>query len=512
MKKEKNWKKNTLKDNITNENFPNENFLNESTLKEESTKKKKGKEKKPFDKARHKKIRRRIIFGSIAVFLIAVFALSTLAQNGRPIVLAETATRGDVEQLVNTSGQVLTEKTMVYFANVSLPVSSIKVEPGDAVTSGQVLMTYDETALDTEIKLNELQLQSIAGGYENTLQSNYETVSDLNEANTNLPVLDQQIADTEAYINNLNQKIETKQAELAFFGTQLQITLQEWSDKPNSEEYENLLALIEYNRYEQQYNEEILSWQDELVVYNDMLAEYQEYRAEMKSQQSSSEAGRITSASKSELDANKESQDIQTNQTLAELEAARSGITAEFAGVVTSVDVTEGTTTTPGSQLITLVSSEDVMVKIYVSKYDLEKLKEGQEADITVAGSLYQGKISKISKIAENNQSGTPVVAAEIKITNPDDKIYLGVEARVEIHTAKADSVVLVPVEAVNVDHEGEFVYITENDIIVKQPVVTGISSTDFIEIKEGLQEGDSFISNLPTGISEGMAVDITFN
>lgn len=512
MKKEKALKEKALKENTLKENTLYENTLYENTLEEKKSKKKKRKEKKPFNKAKGKKIRRWIIIGSIAVFLIAIFALNSLAQNGRPVVMAEKATRGDVEQLVNTSGQVLTEKTTVYFAGVSLPVSSINVEPGDAVTSGQILMTYDETALETEIKLSELQLQSTAGGYENTLQSNYETVGDLNEANTNLPVLDQQIADTETYITNLNHKIETKQAELAFFGTQLQITLQEWSDKPNSEEYENLLALIEYNRYEQQYNEEILSWQDELVVYNDMLTEYQEYRAEMKSQQSSSEAGRITSASKSELDANKESQDIQTNQTIADLEAARSGIIAEFTGVVTSVDITEGATTTPGGQLITLASSEDVMVKIFVSKYDLEKLNEGQEANITVAGSLYQGKISKISKIAENNSSGTPVVAAEIKIMNPDDEIYLGVEARVEIHTAKAEDVVLVPVEAVNVDNEGEFVYITENDIIVKRQVITGISSTDFIEIKEGLKEGDSFISNLPTGIEEGMTVDLILN
>ncbi len=470
------------------------------------------KEKKPIDKANRKKIRMRIILSFIAASIIGLFAFNSVAQNARPVVMAETANRGDVEQLINTSGQVKTEKTTVYFAEVSLPVASINVTPGDAVTNGQVMLTYDEAALETEIRLNELKLQSAAGGYDNTLQSNNITLGDLSEANTNLPVLDQQIADTETYINNLNHKIETKQAELAFFGTQLQITLQEWSDKPNSEEYESLLELIEYNRYEQQYNEEILSWQDELVVYNDMLADYQEYRAEMKTQKSSSEAGKISAASKSELDANKETQDIQTNQTLADLEAARAGITAEFAGVVTNVGIAEGATATPGSQLITIESSEDVKVEIFISKYDLEKIKVGQEADITIAGNIYQGKVSKISKIAVTNASGTPVISAEVKISNPDSEIYLGIEAKVEIHAAKAEGVVIVPAEAVNVDQEGEFVYTTENDIIVKKYVITGISSDSFIEIKEGLQEGDSLITTLPSGITEGMAVDTILN
>lgn len=471
------------------------------------------KEKKPVDKVKRKKIRKRILLGVPVVIIIALLTANTIiARNAKPIVTAQTAVRGNVEQIISTSGQVKTEKTMVYFSDVSLPVAKIHVTPGDTVIRGDVLMTYDEAALETEIRLNELKLQSATGGYNNSIQTNNETVGDLNEANTNLPVLDQQIADTETYIRNLEHKIEKKKADLAFFGTQLQITLQEWSDKPTSEEYENLLELIEYNRYEQQYNKEILSWQDELAVYNDMLADYQEYRTEMKSQKSSSESGRMTAASKSELDANKESEDIQTSQTLAHLEEARSGMAAAFTGVVTTVDIAEGATTTPGGQLLTLESTEDVKVELFISKYDLEKMKEGQAADVTIAGKTYQGKISKISKMAVTNSTGTPVVSAEIKISNPDDAIYLGVEAKVEIHTAEATGVVIVPVEAVNVDKEGNFVFSMENDMIVKKPVVTGISSDNFIEIIEGLREGDVVIIDLPADVTEGTEVVTTFS
>lgn len=38
----------------------------------------------------------------------------------------------------------------------------------------------------------------------------------------------------------------------------------------------------------------------------------------------------------------------------------------------------------------------------------------------------------------------------QIHIDNPDAELFLGVEARVSVHMAKSEGVVLVPVETVN--------------------------------------------------------------
>jgi len=43
------------------------------------------------------------------------------------------------------------------------------------------------------------------------------------------------------------------------------------------------------------------------------------------------------------------------------------------------------------------------------------------------------------------------------------------VEAKVIISTAKEENAVLVPVSAINVDMEGEFVYVVENNILTKK-------------------------------------------
>ena len=119
----------------------------------------------------------------------------------------------------------------------------------------------------------------------------------------------------------------------------------------------------------------------------------------------------------------------------------------------------------------------------------------------------YTGKVSKINKMAEQNNSGATVVGTEIKIANPDSDVVLGVEAKVVVSTAQEKNAVLVPVTAVNVDMDGEFVYVVEENILVKKPVVTGISSDTMVQVAEGLTEGEQVVTDVTANLQEGMPV-----
>ena len=475
--------------------------------KEKKVKKEK-KEKKPLDKAAKKKRRRIITLCVIGVIVVLVILMKVLGGNGpEAVVTTAEALTGEIEQTIDTSGTVTTKETKSYFSDVNVEIGEVKVAAGDAVKEGDILVSYDADALAREKELARLELQSAEGSYQNSLQSNNEKLGDLNEANVNLDVLDQQIADTEAYIKGLENKIATKKSDLAHFGTLLQISLLDWQDKPDSEEYLNLQKQVQLNNYEQQNNKEIKGWEDELKVYNDMLADYKEYRSEMKSQKSSAEAGKMTSGAKEELEAQNQTKEIKATDSLENIEAAEGGIIASFDGVVTEISAVEGGSVTAGSQIIKLESTEKVMVKISVTKYDLDKIKVGQKAVVTIGSRQYEGEVSKINKMAEKNNSGAAVVGTEITITNPDSDVILGVEAKVRISTAKEEQAVLVPVSAVNVDMDGEFVYVVENGILVKKPVVTGISSDINIEIVEGLQEGEQVVTDVMANLYEGMTV-----
>lgn len=470
--------------------------------------KKEKKEKTPMDKARKKKIIKRSIFGVLAALIVLFIVMNKIsAQNILPVVSTMPVSRGDVEQIVSTSGTVKTEESKTYFAPLAVRIGTVDVAAGDSVEKGQKLYAYDEDALADEKQLAELKLQSNEGEYESSMIKNNKYISELGEANINLEVLDQQIEDSENYVRELNQKITDKQDSLAKEGALLQISLLDWQNDPGSEEYMNLQKLIQLNTYEQQHNEEIEMWQNEVKEYEEKIAAYKEYRSEMKSQKSSSESGSLNSGSKSKLVADTQIEKINAEETLSAIEEAEGGIVADFDGVITEMSVVEGSTPTVGAQMITLESTEKVKVEISVSKYDLQKIALGQEVDVTIAGNVYQGKVAKINGMATTNNSGAAVVGVEIKIENPDSDIFLGVEAKVAVHTEMAEQVLVVPIEVINSDQEGSFVYAVENGILVKKSIVTGISSNTLCEIKEGLNEGDQIVSTVMMGLEEGMPV-----
>lgn len=481
--------------------------VNEKTAKK-ALKEKKKKEKQPVDPAKKKK-RRKIILFVVLGALVLLFILSKLlGGNGAAAIVTTTQAQiGDLQQTIDTSGTVKTGESKVYFSDVDVKVGEVKVQAGDAVKAGDVLLNYDADDLAAAKERAELKRQSAEGSYLNSVQTNNEKLGDLSEASTNLEVLDQQIADTEAYIKNLEAKISKKKSDLAHEGALLQISLIDWQDQPDSDEYQNLQKLVQLNNYEQQNNEEIKSWQDELDVYNDMLSKYKEYRSEMKSQKSSAEAGKLTGGAKEELEANNKTQTMDVEDSLDSISSVENGIVAEFDGVVTEMNAVEGGATAKGAQLLKLESTEDVMVRINVTKYDLSKIKEGQKAIVTIGSREYEGEVSKINKMAEQNNSGAAVVGTEITILNPDSDVILGVEAKVVINTERAEGAVLVPITAVNVDMDGEFVYVVENNILVKKPVTTGISTDTMTQIIEGLNGDEQIVTSVTADLYEGMTV-----
>ena len=479
-----------------------------SEKKKKEKKEKKKKEKKPLDRAAKKK-RRRIILCSLLGVVIVFFAVSKVFGSSGPqtFVMTTGAITGEIEQTISTSGTVTTETTKSYFSDVDVKIGDVAVAAGVAVKAGDVLISYDAEDLATKTTLAQLKIQSNQGNYNNSVQSNGQKWGDLNEANVNISVLDQQIADTEAYITNLENKIEQKKSDLAYEGALLQISLLDWQDHPDSDEYMNLQKLVQLNSYEQQNNAEVKGWEDELAVYNKMLSDYKEYRSEMKSQKSSAEAGRMTSGARQELEADNQTKGIEASDSLESLQAAANGVVAEFDGVVTEVNAVEGGTVATGSQLLKLESTQDVMVRVTVTKYDLDKIAVGQNAKVTIGSQEYEGKVTKINKMAEQNNSGASVVGTEIKITNPDSEVILGVEAKVIISTAQEKDVVLIPVTAVNVDMEGEFVYVVQENILVKKRITTGISSDTMVQVTEGLSEGEQVVTDVTANLMEGMAV-----
>ncbi len=254
---------------------------------------------------------------------------------------------------------------------------------------------------------------------------------------------------------------------------------------------------------------QIAQWQLDLQDAQSTLAELQSDLAEAEAKVSAGEAAEMTDAGKKAMESNNNMAELESASVEELLNKGRKGIHAEFDGIITKADLTQGAAASQGLELVTVASNREVAVEATVSKYDYGKLQEGQKAAITLGNNQYQGTVSAISKVAQKNEKDAPVITCEVTIDNPDDNIFLGVEAKVAITTAEETGVVKVPMAAVNTGKDSTFCYVVEDGKIARKDVVTGVTSAEDTEIVSGLKVGDNVIESLPEGYTEGMEVDI---
>lgn len=478
--------------------------------------------KKKIKSKRMKKIRRRIIIGAIIVAILAFLFLPGLLAG--PVITSVTTTqalKGDIEAKLNMSGTITSEITRTYFSPVNSTIGTIGVSLGESVSEGNQLLSYDTGELETALINTQLTNQMNQANYQAVTAANGKTKEELAKAVSDIalyePLIIQQkqyIKDLEAGINDemisertdLYAELRKKEKIQVGCNRELQINPDNSNVKDvldtvtfEIEDINRKIALL--SEYETADNRE-----DILLKAKNDLADMETFLVEAKSKKSASESAVMDG---NELEAKRLQNEISAISTVEEqerLEAAKAGIVADFNGVVTEITAIEGASVVAGSPMVTVQSYENVKVQISVSKYDLEQLKEGQTAEIIVADKSYEGVVSKINRFAVANASGTPMVAVDIHITNPDDGIFLGLEAKVNIDLAQAKDVLLVPIEAVNADKQGDFCFIVENGIVIRKDVVVGISSDLFVEIKEGLVEGDHII-NTGTSVEAGSQV-----
>ena len=248
----------------------------------------------------------------------------------------------------------------------------------------------------------------------------------------------------------------------------------------------------------------------ELEKASNTLAELQ---SRLSSQQAVAESdpSAVTAEEKEKMEITNNLSELDQMSAQELVEAAKKGIKADFNGVITKVSVVEGATTALGTELFILQNTDKINVNVNVSKYDYDKLKEGQSADITLAGKTYEGEVTSISHVATQNEKGASLISADVRIKNPDDDIFLGVDAKVTIHAEEADDVVVLPSEVVNIGKDGSFCYVIENGVITRRDITTGISSDDYVEVTAGIKEGDEVIRDLGS-LEEGMQAEATLS
>lgn len=431
-----------------------------------------------------KKRKKRIIGGVIAAALVLFIVSRVLTPAALPMVMVRSAGKGTVKQTIDTSGTVKTEQQKTYFSPLAAKVEVCKVQEGDAVEAGQVLLTYDAQDLENRKKEAALQNDEAYYGYQNTMDKNSKDTSEYSRSSHDVEILEQQVENAKAEVRALKQYL----TDMGCFLREAQ-----------NDNHKNLA---------EEYQAKIDQATNQLAVKEEELAEFQSDLSEQKGIKNSTESTMMTADAKKQAEAAKELQALKSAEVTDAVAQVSDGIKADFAGIVTGVKAVDGSNVENGGELFTVSSIEKVCVDVSFSKSDLEKIEEGQKAVATIAGKQYEGTVTRISRAAAKNEKGASIIQGEIHIDNPDADLYLGVDARVMVEGNKAENVVMIPVEAINIGKDGSFVYVVTDGMVQKRMVTAGISSDEYTEIKKGLEVGEQVIISVDAGIEEGMAVN----
>ena len=466
-----------------------------------------------------------IILAAVAVLVLFVVIRAMTAGKNRAVpVTMYSAKKGSIEEIVSVSGTVESARKKDYYATVTGKISGAPFQAGDRIKAGEVLFAYAEDELELSKQQAMLNLQQADGTYDDSVERENKALAKKSAAESGLPGVQARIDALQDQIDGLNNQINDKKLRMAQVGTQLQQTMKdinqnghtdgltdmdyaETQDADGNELYLTLQNEIAKNQLAQTNDPEIMEWNRQLTDLNEQMSKLTEEKSELKSDKSAGEGGELTEGSRSSREAQRELTRLTNEKTIRDIESVEGGIKADFAGVVTEAAASEGANAAAGTRLFTVASTEDVKVTMQISKSDMAKIAIGQAVDITVNGKSYEGEVSWISGTATRNSSNVPVVAAEVKVSNPDDGIILGVEASMKIHARRSDDVIVMPYEYVNTDTHGDYVYTVEDGILTRRDVLLGITTGTEAEISEGISEGEEIVAGDTSEYTEGMSV-----
>lgn len=196
-------------------------------------------------------------------------------------------------------------------------------------------------------------------------------------------------------------------------------------------------------------------------------------------------------------------------------QAGTSKVFAEVSGIAETVNIRVGETFT-GSPMagITIVNPSSLKAVVDVPENYVSRIRKGMPVIVNVPD-LGKEFNSQISLISETINMNTRSFIAESKMPAiPLLKPNQLAVVRILDHEAK--NAVVVPVETIQTDDKGKFVFIMKEEngkkVARKIPVTIGEFYDELIEIRSGLSEGDKLVTRGYQSLYEGQLIDIVNN
>jgi HlyD family secretion protein len=230
----------------------------------------------------------------------------------------------------------------------------------------------------------------------------------------------------------------------------------------------------------------------------------------------------------------------QASLTRARDQLAKTTIRSPLTGVITYLPVNEGeiaivgVQNQPGTTLMTIADMSVITAEVKVDETDIINLKLGQRTEVRVdalGDRRLPGFVSEIGNSALTSSGGISTTTTNtdeardfkvvITLDDPPPELRPGLSCTATIETAKRDTALTVPIQALTIREmneadvpdfvdnpvyaasrpgepvkvEQEGVFVIRNGVATFQPVKTGIIGTTDIEILNGLTDDQDIVT-----------------
>ncbi|MGE5124385.1 MAG: efflux RND transporter periplasmic adaptor subunit [Acidobacteriaceae bacterium] len=426
--------------------------------------------------------------------------------------------RGSLVISASGTGSVISENTAQLGFEYSGVLAQLDVAVGDEVKAGDILATSapSDDAATLQSKLTSAKLAVLQAQQNlDDLTSGTATQVSLAQLQSDLTAKQVSVYDNQTTLTDLTRTrasmngkhcdsdtIESKQDAY-------DLAVERWNRSDhvtNSTEYQQMInAEINLNWCNSYYSQEeqaaadaeIASTQATIQLLQSQIAEDQ---ANINDLQSSSGVDSLdVQIAQAKLE------NSQAELELVEQQSVSTTIAAPFDGTILSINASVGDTVGT-TKFISMADLSQPYLEVLLDETDLNNVGIGYQVSVTfdaLPNQTFSGKVIAINPNLSNAFSVTAIqttVQLDTASFSKPQNLPIGLSATVEVISAQAQNVLLVPVEALHELSAGNYaVFVMENGTPVLKTVEVGLMDYTYVEIKSGLNEGDV----VTTGIVE---------
>lgn len=395
-----------------------------------------------------KKHMKKLIVGIILLAVIVGGAFYWMNRPAEEPPMAKVQ-RETLEELAEEIGEIVTDDYRQVVAHLPGRIGQLKVEPGDQVTAGDLLVEIDNSDWRTSVTQTEAQLAAARSTYQQTMDS---------------------------------ARRGEQQAQ-----AQVELARTQWEE-----------AINQLERVQTLYDAGAVSRQ-ELTAAE--LEETALAAALEQAELSLAAAGdALSPAARGSHEANIRQLESQRQYLMSQQDSYL--ITAPVSGTILHRHVEPGGFVQPGQMVMEIGDLSKLYVKADLLAREMAGVQEGMEVRVIhrdlgsdpVTGHIrkvYPTAFSKVSELGIEQRR----VQVDIEVSHVDPLWRPGYEVDVEVIKETRQNTLTVPERAVFWTEGKEHVFLYENGQAVLQEVVTGLTARNRVEILSGLREDQQVLT-----------------